>query len=434
MTTKTTLPNGLTILLKEMHHAPVICFMVWYRVGSRHERPGLTGVSHWVEHMMFKGTPTFPDGTLDRLVSREGGQWNAFTWLDFTAYYETMPANRIDLALRLEADRMVNTIMDTDEVESERAVIIAERQMYENDPDFLLNEELTAVAFRVHPYHHEVIGDLADLQTMTRDDLLAHYRHYYAPPQATLVVVGDFDTAVMLTRLQELYGHIPAGDNGVPAARPEPPQNGERRVVVHGPGDTAYLTVAYRAPAASHPDFFPLALLNAALAGGSSLGMFGGSGSNKSSRLYKALVNTELAASVSGGLTPTIDPFLYTIQAVARHGRTLDEVETALDAELARLQTEPITQAELDKALKRAKADFVLAGESITGQAQLLGMAEAVVGDYRWYETVLDQLHAVTLADIERVRAAYLQKRYRVVGRYEPDGEAADSLATDESE
>lgn len=434
MTTKTILPNGLTILLKEMHHAPVICFMVWYRVGSRHERPGLTGVSHWVEHMMFKGTPTFPDGTLDRLVSREGGQWNAFTWLDFTAYYETMPANRIDLALRLEADRMVNTIMDADEVESERAVIIAERQMYENDPDFLLNEELTAVAFRVHPYHHEVIGDLADLQTMTQADLLAHYRHYYAPPQATLVVVGDFDTAVMLTRLQELYGGIPAGENGTPVIRPEPPQNGERRVVVHGPGDTPYLTVAYRAPAAGHPDFFPLALLNAAWAGGSSLGMFGGSGSNKSSRLYKALVNTELAASVSGGLTPTIDPFLYTIQAVVRHGRSLDEVEVALDAELARLQSEPITQAELDKALKRAKADFVLAGESITGQAQLLGMAEAVVGDYRWYETVLDQLHAVTLADIERVRATYLRKRYRVVGRYEPDSEMTGAMAVDEEQ
>ncbi|MCL4266772.1 MAG: insulinase family protein [Anaerolineae bacterium] len=429
MTTKTTLPNGLTILLKEMHHAPVISFMVWYRVGSRHERPGLTGVSHWVEHMMFKGTPTFPDGTLDRLVSREGGQWNAFTWLDFTAYYETMPANRIDLALRLEADRMVNTIMDADEVESERAVIIAERQMYENDPDFLLSEELTAVAFRVHPYHHEVIGDLADLQTITRGELVAHYGRHYTPNNAILVVVGDFDTGDMLARLETLYGGIPAGEASVPVTRQEPPQNGERRVVVHGPGDTAYLTYAYRVPAANHPDFFPLALLNAALAGGSSLGMFGGSGSNKSSRLYKALVNTELAASVSGSLTPTIDPYLYTIQAVARHGRSLDEVEAALDAELARLQSEPITQAELDKALKRAKADFVLAGESITGQAQLLGLAEAVVGDYRWYETVLDQLHAVTLADIERVRATYLQKRYRVVGRYEPDGEVATTRA-----
>jgi zinc protease len=421
MTTKTTLANGLTILLKEMHHAPVICFMVWYRVGSRHERPGQTGISHWVEHMMFKGTPTFPDGTLDRLVSREGGQWNAFTWLDFTAYYETMPANRIDLALRLEADRMVNTLMDADEVESERAVIIAERQMYENDPDFQLNEELTAVAFRVHPYHHEVIGDLADLQTISRADLMTHYGRYYAPNNATLVVVGDFETAEMLARLETLYSSLPTGETSPAVTRQEPPQNGERRVVVHGAGDTAYLTVAYRVPAAGHPDFLPLALLNAAFAGGSSLGMFGGSGSNKSSRLYKALVQSELAVSASAGLTPTIDPFLYTIQAVVQHGRTLDEVEAALDAELARLASEPITQPELDKALKRAKADFVLAGESISGQAQLLGMAEAVIGDYRWYEAVLERLQAVTLADLEHVRATYLHKRGRIVGRYEPD-------------
>lgn len=421
--TKITLNNGLTAVLKEMHHAPVISFMVWYRVGSRQERPGHTGISHWVEHMMFKGTPTFPDGTLDRLVSREGGHWNAFTWLDFTAYYETMPADRIDLALQLEADRMVNTLMDEEEVESERQVIIAEREMYENDPDFQLSEELTAVAFRVHPYHHEVIGDLADLQTMTQADLLAHYQHYYAPNNAVAVVVGDFDTAVMLSRLEALFGPIPASsETPVPLSRQEPPQVGERRVTVHGPGDTAYLTYAYRAPAASHPDFFPFALLNAAFAGGSSLGMFGGSGSNKSSRLYKALVDSELAASASGGLTPTIDPYLYTINVIARYGRSLDEIEAALEAELACLETNPITQNELNKALKRAKADFVLAGESITGQAQLLGMAEAVVGDYGWFETVLDQLHTVTLADIERVRATYLQKRFRTVGRYEPEG------------
>ncbi len=421
--TKTTLNNGLTVVLKEMHHAPVISFMIWYRVGSRHEKPGLTGISHWVEHMMFKGTPTFPDGTLDRLVSREGGQWNAFTWLDFTAYYEMMPADRIDLALQLEADRMVNTIMDDGEVESERMVIIAERQMYENDPEFLLNEELSAAAFRVHPYHHEVIGDLPDLQTMVRADLVNHYQRFYAPHHAVAVVVGDFETAAMLARLEKWFSPIPAADTAVvvPPVRQEPAQRGERRVVVHGSGDTAYLTYAYRAPAAAHPDFFPLALFNAAFAGGSSLGMFGDGGSNKSSRLYKVLVDTELAATAYGSLAPTIDPHLYTIQAIANHGRSLDEVEAALEAELARLQAEPITQRELDKALKRAKADFVLAGESITGQAQLLGMAEAVVGDYRWFETVLDQLNAVTLADIERVRSTYLQKRFRTVGRYEPE-------------
>ncbi|MCP4427222.1 MAG: insulinase family protein, partial [Chloroflexi bacterium] len=162
-TTKTTLDNGLTVVLKEMRHAPVASFMIWYRVGSRQEKPGLTGASHWVEHMLFKGTPQFPNGSLDRLVSREGGHLNAFTWLDFTAYYETMPANRIELALEIEADRMTNTLMTEAEVEAERTVILSERQMYENEPRFLLNEELTAVAFRVHPYHHEIIGDEADL-------------------------------------------------------------------------------------------------------------------------------------------------------------------------------------------------------------------------------------------------------------------------------
>lgn len=420
-TTKTTLDNGLTLILKEMHHAPVTSFMIWYRVGSRNEIPGRTGASHWVEHMMFKGTAKYPHGMLDRLVSREGGHWNAFTWLDFTAYYETMPANQLDLALDLEADRMVNTAMSPEEVESERMVILSERGMYENDPRFLLNEELTSAAFRVHPYHHEIIGDTADLQTMTRDDLYDHYRRYYAPNNAVVVVVGDFDTAVIHPCLVELFGSLPPGPAIPPITRQEPPQRGERRIVVNGPGDAPSLTVAYRAPAATHPDYFALTLLNAAFAGGSSLGMFGEGSSNKSSRLYKALVDTDLTVAAYGGLTPTVDPFLYAINAVVNNGHTLAEVESALDAEIARLAAEPITQAELDKALKRAKAEFVLAGESITGQAQLLGMAEVVAGDYRWFETVLDKLNAVTLDDIERARALYLRRQTRTVGWYEPE-------------
>jgi zinc protease len=418
---KTILNNGLTIVLKEMHHAPVASFMIWYRVGSRHEKPGTTGVSHWVEHMMFKGTPTFPNGALDGMVSREGGYWNAFTWVDFTAYYETMPASKIDLALQLEADRMTNTLMTPEEVESERTVIISERQMYENDPSFQLNEELTAAAFRVHPYHHEVIGDLADLTTITRDDLYSHYRRHYVPNNAIIVAAGDFAASEMEQRIEAYFGSLIAGKPADLITRQEPPRKGERRVVVQGPGDTAYLTAAYRAPATAHPDYLPLVLLNAAFAGGSSLGMFGGGGSNKSSRLYKALVNTELAASAYGSLTPTIDPYLYSINAVVQAGRTLAEVETALDEELARLESTPITEQELAKALKRAKAEFVLAGESITGQAQLLGMTEAVIGDYKWYETVLDRLNTITLDDIERVRATYLRPSQRTVGWYEPE-------------
>jgi zinc protease len=421
-TYKTKLANGLTIVLREMHHAPVTSFWVWYRVGSRNEIPGITGASHWVEHLMFKGSPQFPPGSLDRLVSREGGRFNAFTWIDFTAYFETMPSNRIDLALRVEADRMVGAIMTEADVETERTVIISERSMYENEPTFLLREELIGAAFRVHSYHHDVIGDEADLRTMTRDDLYNHYRYYYAPNNAIIVVVGDFETQAMLKRIEELFGHLPAGEPVKPLTRPEPPQRGERRVTVQGPGDTAYLAYSFRVPAASHPDFYPLVLLNAAYAGSGSLGFFGQRTTNKSSRLYKALVATDLAAAVSGSMSPTLDPYLYSIFAVARPGRTLAEVEGALAAELDRLADEPITEAELNKALKRAKAQFVMAGESVTGIGQMTGMAEVIAGDYSWYENSLAALSAVTLEDIERVRRQYLTAANRTVGWYVPDG------------
>jgi zinc protease len=395
--------------------------MIWYRVGSRNEIPGITGISHWVEHMMFRGTPKFPGGVLDRLVSREGGHWNAFTWIDFTAYYETMPSGRIDLALDLEADRMVNLLLAEADVEAERGVILSERAMYENSPQFLLDEEVSAAVFRVHPYHHEIIGDVPDLQTMTRTDLHNYYRRYYAPNNAIVVAVGDFDTAVMLQNIRQKFEAIPAGEVPTAVTRQEPRQLGERRVIVNGPADAAQLNFTYRAPAASHPDYFALTLLNAAFAGGSSLGMFGGGGSNKSSRLYKALVDTDLAVSAYGGLGPSIDPFLYSINVTVRDGRSLHEVEDALEVELARLRREPITERELAKAMKRAKVEFVTAGESITGQAQLLGMSEAVVGDYGWYETVLAQLSQVTLDDLARVCETYLHKRNRTVGWYEPD-------------
>ncbi len=417
---KSELSNGLTVVSREMHHAPVASFWIWYRVGSRNEKPGQTGVSHWVEHMMFKGSPLFPPGTLDRTVSRLGGRFNAFTWIDFTAYYETMPSDHIGLSLDLEADRMVNAFMDEEAVNSERTVILSERHMYENQPTFLLHEELTSAAFRVHPYHHEVIGDEIDLETMTREDLRNYYQRHYAPNNAVVVVVGDFDSEEMLAQIEEHFGTIPPSEAVAPVLRQEPPQRGERRVTVTGPGDAAYLVHAYRAPAATDPDFYPLVLLNAAFAGGSSLGFFAGAGSNKSSRLYKALVAADLAASANGSLTPTIDPFLYRISAIARPGRTLAEIETALDEALSLLADEPIGQIELDKAVKRAKAQFVMASESVTGQGQMIGMSEMVAGDYGWFESTLEQLTAVTLEDVERVRIHYLRPENRTVGWYVP--------------
>ena len=417
---KTELTNGLTVVLKEMHHVPVASFWVWYRVGSRCEHDGITGAAHWVEHMMFKGTPNFPPGKLDRMISREGGQWNAFTWVDYTAYYETLPSNKIELALQLESDRMTNTIMTESETDSERTVIISERQMNENRPMFHLYEEIMASAFRVHPYHHVVIGDEIDLKTMSRDDLYGFYQQYYAPNNATVVVVGDFETTSMMTMIENYFGRIEPRSLPTTPVRPEPPQRGERQTTVKGPGQTAYLIYAYKSPSVDNPDYFPMVLLNAAFSGGESLGMFSSGTTNKSSRLYKALVSAEIAVSVSGNITPTIDPYIYNIVAIAHPEHTLAEIETALDAEIERLESEPINSAELEKARKRAQVELVHASESITGQAQMLGMAEALTRDYRWFETAIEQLNAVTLADIERVRKTYLNHDNRTVGRYLP--------------
>ncbi len=419
--TRTVLDNGLTIVLKEMHHAPVACFMVWYRVGSRNERPGITGISHWVEHLLFSGTPSFPGAECERLISREGGFWNAFTWMDYTAYFETMPAEHINIGLQIESDRMVNAVMSVEDVESERSIILSERAMYENDPRFVLNEELTSVAFRVHPYHHEVIGDEADLRSMSRDALFGYYRRHYVPNNAVVVATGDFETDSLIADIKNQFSSIPAGRQTDEVTRYEPSQRGERRVIVEGPGDAAHLTLAYRAPAVAHPDYLPLVLLNSIFAGGSSLGTFTGGGSNRSSRLYKALVDSELAVAVNGGLSPTVDPFLYTIDVVVRDGINLEEVELTLDNEIEKLLNSKFTQEDLDKALKRAKAQFVMAGESITGQAHLLGLSEVTAGDFSWYETMLDRLSTITIDDLARVRTAYLQKQNRSVGWYQPE-------------
>lgn len=415
------LNNGLTVILKELHHAPALCTMVWYRVGSRNEQSGFTGMSHWVEHLMFNGTPSFPSGEFDRLLSREGGYWNAFTWLDYTAFYETVPADRVELCLKMEADRMINTIFSAADVETERSIILSERAMLENDPRFQLGEELNATAFRVHPYRHDVIGNEADLHVISQTDLCQYYHRYYVPNNAVLVVTGDFKTREILSDIVRVFEAIPAGKLVKHVTQKEPPQLKERRINVRGQGDTAYLTIAYRVPAATDQDYAALTLLNAAFAGGSSLGMFAGGGTNRSSRIYKALVDRELAAGVGGHLAPTMDPYLYTINVVARAGRKINEIESALDAELERLSSLPISQRELDRALRRARAQFIMAGESITGQAHLLGMAETTAGDYRWYEQTVERLNKVTPDDLDRVRHTHLTDNKRSIGWFIPD-------------
>jgi zinc protease len=419
---KTSLPNGLIIQLKEIHTAPIISSWLWYRVGSRDEEPGKTGVSHWVEHMQFKGTPQFPPTLLDKAISREGGVWNAFTYLDWTTFYETLPAEKIDLGLRLEADRMVNSVFDPEEVASERTVIISEREGSENEPLFRLGEAVQTAAFKVHPYHHEVIGDMADLRTMTREDLYGHYRSFYVPNNAVMAVAGDFNSQAMLERIQDLYGGIPAGAAPNHPARPEPPLEGEQRLSVRGPGETTYLQLAYRVPAAADADFFACTVMDSLLTGPTGLNMFGGGGvSNKTSRLYRALVEKELAVSVSGGLSATIDPYLYDITATINPKSSPETVLAALDDEIKRLQDGWVPAEEIARAIKQARALFAYGSENITNQAFWMGYAE-MFDSYDWFLDYVDRLAVVTPADVQRMAQTVLQPSNRVVGTYLPEG------------
>lgn len=421
--TKTRLPNGLTVHLKEIHTAPIISHWVWYRVGSRCEAPGLTGISHWVEHMQFKGTPLFPAGDLDKAISREGGMWNAFTYLDWTAYFETMPADAIDLALRLEADRMVNSTFDPKEVEAERTVILSEREGNENEPLFRLGEAVQSQAFDRHPYHHEVIGFKEDLLTIQRDDLYNHYRSFYTPNNAVLAVAGDFDTPTMLARIEELYGPLPAAQITACAPPPEPPLGGERRPVVSGPGQTTYLQLAYRSPAAADPLFFACTVLDSLLTGPTGLNMFGGGGiSNKTSRLYRALVEKELAININGGLQATTDPFLYEITLTVNPTKKPQTVLEALDAEIARLQNDLVSEEEIRRAVKQARALFAYGSENITNQAFWLGYAE-MFASYDWFLNYVDELSKITPEDVRRAAQTILAAENRVVGLYQPTGE-----------
>ncbi|MEA1976612.1 MAG: pitrilysin family protein [Chloroflexota bacterium] len=416
----TRLRNGLEVRLKEIHTAPLATCWVWYRVGSRNETPGTTGISHWVEHMQFKGTPSFPAGVLDRAISRNGGVWNAFTWLDWTAYLETLPADRIKMALELEADRMQNSLFEVDEVESERTVIIAERQGHENEPTFRLAEEVQAASFRVHSYHHEVIGDMVDLHSMTRDDLFAHYRRHYVPSNAVLVVAGDFSTRRMLDQIREIFGPLPKAPAPQHVSRPEPPQSGERIVNVSGPGDTHYIKIAYHAPAADDDDFLPLTVLGSVLAGASSFNFFAGGISNKTSRLYRALVDGEIAASVQGGLAASIDPYLYNVHITVRPDRTPEQALAVLDQEMARIREAPIDEDELSKAIKQARALFAYSSESITNHGFWLGFSE-MFADGSWHESYLDRLAEVTPKRAWEIAQKYLVDSNRVVGFYRPN-------------
>ena len=414
------LANGLKVVTKEIHTIPIISHWLWYRVGSRNEKPGIRGISHWLEHLQFKGTNKYPGEELDKAISRVGGVWNAMTHLDWTTYYETLPASEIDLALAIEADRMQNSVFDENEVNAERSVVISELEGNENDPLFHLNSAVQASAFQVHPYNHDVIGTLKDLQEMKREQIYAYYRNYYHPANAILSIAGDFDTHTLHSKIEHYFAPIPTQQSLAEEITQEPPQEQEKHVELKGPGDALYIQIAYHAPRADSPDFFILAVLDSLLTGPSSLVMFGGGGiSNRTSRLYQALVEKDLAVGVNGDIQATIDPFLHTFILTLEPNADPKPALRAFDEEIAKMQNERVPQKEIDRAIQQAEAMFAYSSENITNQAFWLGYS-SIFASYAWYENYVQRLRSVTSVDIQEFAQTHFSKENRTVGIYYP--------------
>jgi zinc protease len=406
----------------EARHAPVVSLWVWYHVGGRNEVPGTTGMSHFLEHMLFKGTTKHPKGDLDRLLARYGAQWNAFTSEDVTCYFETVPKAHYRTALELESDRMRNALISIEETEAERTVIVSEREGYENDPSFLLGEELQAVAFSRHTYGQGVIGSKDEIKLMTRDGLYAHYRRFYAPNNAYVVVTGDDEPERLIEDAAVAFGPLePSHDLGEPPKAPEPVQHGERRIVVRRAGGTLPIVMmAFRAPRATDPRAAALSALAVALAG-TSTGSDGASG--RSSRLHRALVETGLATDVDASFQLMKDPYLFLADATLRPGVKHADVERVLLEELAKVATDPVGDAEFERVRRQLLAATAFNTDTITwrsyrcGQLLSTGAANSI-GE--WYE----KLAAVTREQIRDAARDILIERARNVGWFVPENTA----------
>ena len=421
------LANGLTVILREMREAPVVSVWCWYRVGSRDERPGITGISHWVEHMNFKGTRRIPKDEVTRRVELAGGTWNGYTWLDVTTYYETVQSEAFEEMLRLEASRMTECIYSTTEVERERNVVISELQGGENDPRTYLEKEVTGTALQAHPYRWPTIGYLSDLRAITRDDLYAHYRRYYVPNNGILVAAGDFASATALRLVRRHFGGIRRGEDAPPVRTAEPAQRGERRLTIRRPSGAVYLDVAMHAPAAADPDFAAFLMADGILASGPTVNVWSGQdgrGPGKSSRLYRALIEGNLAGQVSTLIVPTRHPYLYRLAVTANEGVEPGRIEEALTVELDRLARGDIDERELERAKNQFLARHALESESTTDAAHQLGFFETVAS-HRLFLDLPRRVGAVTAGDVAAFARRHFDRDHRTVGVLLPSGPLA---------
>jgi zinc protease len=396
--TEATLDNGLRVLVQEDPRNPIVAVQVFYRVGSRNERPGATGLAHFLEHMMFKGTPTRGRGEISRLIEQNGGRDNAFTTKDMTGYYVNIAADRLDLVLAIEADRMRNLLLDPAEIDSERKVVMEERRMRtDDDPDGLVDEEMNSMAYKAHPYRWPIIGWMADIARINQKELRAFYDTYYVPNNAILVIAGNVKAADALALVRRHFGPIPRGAAPPPVTAVEPPQIDERRLVIRKDGaKLPVVNIAWHVPNHASADAPALELLSMVLSEG------------RASRLYRRLVYEKRMVLGAGGeySYSSLDPALFWLYGTPLPGQTPEAVEQALLAEVERLKQEPVPAEELERARNQMEAAFVWQQDSVFSRASVLGRYE-LLGSWRLLDDFLPKLRAVTPADLQRVARQY---------------------------
>jgi zinc protease len=416
-----TLTNGLRILVKEDHAAPVATLAVYYRAGSRDEHTGITGSAHLLEHLLFKGSRAFPGPTdiMDSL-SRIGASFNATTYYDRTNYYATVPISQLPFVIRLESDRMRHATFSDADRASEMTVVRNELERGENDPGRVLHHQLWATSIESHPYHHPVIGWRSDVENVPTARLREFYDRYYHPSNATLVVVGDVQPDALVPALVAAFGENPAGPPVPPVYTTEEPQRGERRFTIRKPGELALVELGWRMPSATSPDVPALKILQLVLSGSLDLNEFGDPlDPGISNRLYQALIETQLATRFGMDYTLMIDPNVGSISGTVRPGVQHQQVEDAIRREVARLRDEPVSTLELERSKRRARAAFGLSQDGTFGQAMALGYF-ATIADWRFVREFAPRIEAVTAADVQRVARAYFQDDSLTVGWFVP--------------
>ncbi len=404
--TETILKNGLKVIILEDHKSPVVTFQIWYRVGSVDEPKGKTGISHLLEHMMFKGTSMAESKEFSRLIQKMGGIDNAYTTRDYTAYFQLLPSNSLDLPLRFESDRMRNLLLDPHDLDYERSVVMEERRMrYEDDPEASLYETLLLTAFSAHSYRTPVIGFMSDLKSITRDDILNHYINFYSPENAFIIVAGDVKSDSIISEIKKYFEHIESSFiKKNTDITEEPQQRGEKRVYLKKNAELPYIIMSFKAPSFPEPDAIALDLLSTILSG-------------KSGRLYRRLIiEEELAVSVDASFSSLNRyPFLFFIDAVPKMGVDAERVEKAIIEVLEEIKRDGVTHREMEKAKNQLLSSLIMSIDSVYSMARLLGSFE-ILGNWRLLYKYMEMVMSLKKEDIQIAMKRYLNDDFRTTG------------------